>query len=143
VESLITGGGLLIFLIYTTVSALLVDPWDFETEGRLLLSPLFERLITPGWMPDFVSPALLILWATAGFRTTCYYYRRTYYNARRPRPGTMTAPAGASFLCPHALSAGSHSRSINSRPTAHTATTPTTNPSNRQLRPVRLPIRAI
>ena len=31
----------------------------------------------PGWMP--FSPALLILWAPAGFRLTCYYYRGAYY----------------------------------------------------------------
>jgi hypothetical protein len=33
----------------------------------------------PGWLP--FSPALLILWAPAGFRFTCYYYRGTYYKA--------------------------------------------------------------
>ncbi len=27
------------------------------------------------------SPAFLILWAPAGFRTTCYYYRGAYYKA--------------------------------------------------------------
>src|SRR5262245_48989544 len=31
----------------------------------------------PGWLPW--SPALLILWAPAGFRLTCYYYRGAYY----------------------------------------------------------------
>jgi len=33
----------------------------------------------PGWLPW--SPALLILWAPAGFRVTCYYYRGAYYKA--------------------------------------------------------------
>jgi hypothetical protein len=33
----------------------------------------------PGWLP--FSPALLILWAPAGFRMTCYYYRGAYYKA--------------------------------------------------------------
>jgi len=33
----------------------------------------------PGWLP--ASPALLILWAPAGFRLTCYYYRGAYYKA--------------------------------------------------------------
>ena len=33
----------------------------------------------PAWMPW--SPALLILWAPAGFRMTCYYYRGAYYKA--------------------------------------------------------------
>lgn len=33
----------------------------------------------PDWLP--YSPALLILWAPAGFRLTCYYYRGAYYKA--------------------------------------------------------------
>jgi len=33
----------------------------------------------PAWLPG--SPALLILWAPAGFRLTCYYYRGAYYKA--------------------------------------------------------------
>lgn len=35
--------------------------------------------IWPDWLP--FSPALLILWAPAGFRLTCYYYRGAYYKA--------------------------------------------------------------
>jgi hypothetical protein len=37
----------------------------------------------PGWWPSWLlfSPALLILWAPAGFRLTCYYYRGAYYKA--------------------------------------------------------------
>ena len=34
----------------------------------------------PAWLPKF-SPAFLILWAPAGFRFTCYYYRGAYYKA--------------------------------------------------------------
>jgi hypothetical protein len=33
----------------------------------------------PPWLPW--SPAFLILWAPAGFRLTCYYYRGAYYKA--------------------------------------------------------------
>jgi hypothetical protein len=37
----------------------------------------------PSWFPSWLpfSPALLILWAPAGFRLTCYYYRGAYYKA--------------------------------------------------------------
>jgi len=37
----------------------------------------------PGWWPSWApfSPAFLILWAPAGFRFTCYYYRGAYYKA--------------------------------------------------------------
>jgi hypothetical protein len=33
------------------------------------------------WLPAWLSPALLILWAPGGFRLTCYYYRKAYYRA--------------------------------------------------------------
>src|SRR5262245_31689173 len=33
----------------------------------------------PDWLP--FSPALLLLWAPAGFRLTCYYYRGAYYKS--------------------------------------------------------------
>ena len=37
----------------------------------------------PAWWPSWApfSPAFLILWAPAGFRLTCYYYRGAYYKA--------------------------------------------------------------
>jgi hypothetical protein len=39
--------------------------------------------IQPGWWPAWLifSPAFLVLWAPAGFRFTCYYYRGAYYKA--------------------------------------------------------------
>ena len=42
----------------------------------------------PGWLPW--SPALLILWAPAGFRLTCYYYRGAYYKAFWADPPSCT-----------------------------------------------------
>ena len=57
-------------------------------EGKLYgwepyLSPFYSPLIDPShhWLPKFLSPALLILGAPLGFRTTCYYYRKAYYRA--------------------------------------------------------------
>jgi len=52
--------------------------------GTSYLSPLYSPLLftsAPGWWPSFVpfSAAMLILWAPAGFRFTCYYYRGAYY----------------------------------------------------------------
>ena len=38
-----------------------------------------EAGLVAGWLP--FSPALLILWAPALFRLTCYYYRGAYYKA--------------------------------------------------------------
>jgi hypothetical protein len=80
-EPLLVGSGLLIFILYSTFAALLGPVWAFETQNGLYLSPFFEPLIHPAWMPAWFSPALFILWAPLGFRTTCYYYRRAYYRA--------------------------------------------------------------
>lgn len=65
------------FLVYATVRAF---------EGKYYwyapyLSPFYSPLIDPEhhWWP--LSPALLILGGPAGFRFTCYYYRKAYYRA--------------------------------------------------------------
>jgi hypothetical protein len=42
----------------------------------------------PGWLP--FSAAILILWAPAGFRVTCYYYRGAYYKAFWADPPSCT-----------------------------------------------------
>jgi len=46
----------------------------------------------PTWWPDWLpwSPAFLILWAPAGFRLTCYYYRGAYYKAFWADPPACT-----------------------------------------------------
>src|SRR5207249_2785889 len=46
----------------------------------------------PGWWPGWLlfSPALLVLWAPAGFRVTCYYYRGAYYKAFWADPPACT-----------------------------------------------------
>jgi hypothetical protein len=43
------------------------------------LSPFYSPLLSFTWWK--FSPALLILGAPLGFRTTCYYYRKAYYRA--------------------------------------------------------------
>jgi hypothetical protein len=65
------------FLVYATWRAF---------EGKFYewgpyLSPFYSPLIDPQhhWWP--LSPAVLILGAPAGFRFTCYYYRKAYYRA--------------------------------------------------------------
>ncbi len=61
-----------------------------ESEGSHVLSPLFSPLIIPGesglgtFVPEslyWVSPAMFILAIPAGFRMTCYYYRKAYYRS--------------------------------------------------------------
>jgi hypothetical protein len=65
------------FLVYATWRAF---------EGKFYwaapyLSPFYSPLIDPNhhWWP--LSPAVLILGGPAGFRFTCYYYRKAYYRA--------------------------------------------------------------
>ena len=43
------------------------------------LSPFYSPLLSFSWWK--YSPAILILSAPLGFRTTCYYYRKAYYRA--------------------------------------------------------------
>jgi len=63
-----------------------------ESQGSHVLSPLFSPLIYPdenSWIPKelwWMSPAMFILIFPAGFRGTCYYYRKAYYRAFFQQP---------------------------------------------------------
>ena len=78
------------FVVYSTWAALANGHYTFGP----YLSPMYSPLLfggpdawissgVPGWFPHWLpwSPAVLILWAPAGFRLTCYYYRGAYYKA--------------------------------------------------------------
>jgi hypothetical protein len=82
--------GLGAFVVYSTWAAL---QGEHYTHGPYL-SPFYSPELwgnsshavfgtLPGWWPAWLpySPAILILWAPAGFRLTCYYYRGAYYKA--------------------------------------------------------------
>jgi len=43
------------------------------------LSPFYSPPIAVGGIP--ISPAWWVLWVPAGFRATCYYYRKAYYRS--------------------------------------------------------------
>jgi len=91
--------GLSVFIVYSTWAAFQgAHYWS----GRYL-SPFYSPEIfgdsphswfgrKPGWWPAWLpfSPALLILWAPAGFRLTCYYYRGAYYKAFWADPPACT-----------------------------------------------------
>jgi len=66
-----------------------------ESNGNHVLSPLYSPLIIPGagglgsMVPTFLwwmSPAMFILIIPAGFRGTCYYYRKAYYRSLLASP---------------------------------------------------------
>jgi hypothetical protein len=43
------------------------------------LSPFYSPPVRVAGVP--ISPAFWVLWAPAGFRATCYYYRKAYYRS--------------------------------------------------------------
>jgi len=66
------------FIVYATFRAFENDYYQVGP----YLSPFYSPLIpTSGWGIPFLSPAMLILPGPAGFRLTCYYYRKAYYRA--------------------------------------------------------------
>ena len=90
IQPILTFIPLLAFVIYSTWAAFQGDHYHFGN----YLSPFYSPEIfgdsphalfgaKPSWIPSWIpfSPALLILWAPAGFRMTCYYYRGAYYKA--------------------------------------------------------------
>lgn len=82
--------GLSAFIVYSTWAAF----QNAHYAHGSLLSPFYSPELfgdsphawfgpKPSCYPAFLpwSPAFLILWAPAGFRLTCYYYRGAYYKA--------------------------------------------------------------
>ncbi|MBI2026735.1 MAG: succinate dehydrogenase [Deltaproteobacteria bacterium] len=67
--------GLSLFGIYSAWAAFQGEHYQWGP----YLSPFYSPLIVVDWWKW--SPAFLILWAPAGFRATCYYYRKAYYRA--------------------------------------------------------------
>jgi hypothetical protein len=84
--------GLSTFIVYATWAAF--QGQHYTVHGTSYLSPFYSPVLwgpgdhawfgpLPLWWPNWIpySPAFLILWAPAGFRLTCYYYRGAYYKA--------------------------------------------------------------
>ena len=82
--------GLSAFVVYATWAALQGEHYTYGP----YLSPFYSPELwgksphawfgeLPSWWPNWLpySPAFLIVWAPAGFRLTCYYYRGAYYKA--------------------------------------------------------------
>jgi hypothetical protein len=92
------------FIVYATWAAMQGDHYEWGP----YLSPFYSPLLfgahawfgaKPTWLPTWVTPALLILWAPAGFRLTCYYYRGAYYKAFwADPPGCAVGEPRASYL---------------------------------------------
>ncbi len=94
VQPLLTFLGLATFVVYSTWAAFQGAHYAWGPYLSPMYSPpLFDAPGIdshhawfgpwPSWWPSWIpaSPAFLILWAPAGFRFTCYYYRGAYYKA--------------------------------------------------------------
>jgi hypothetical protein len=97
VQPLLVTIGLSSFVIYATWAALQGNHYACGPYLSPFYSPLFfgdSRHAwfgpRPAWLPAFISPAMLILWAPAGFRLTCYYYRGAYYKSFWADPPSCT-----------------------------------------------------
>ena len=118
---LLTLLGLSTFIIYSTWAAFQAASYHFDGGGADYLSPFYSPVLfdaagvesghawfgaAPSWWPGFLpySPAFLILWAPAGFRLTCYYYRGAYYKAFwADPPSCAVGEPRKSYLGEHSL----------------------------------------
>ncbi|MBI4527810.1 MAG: succinate dehydrogenase [Deltaproteobacteria bacterium] len=78
--------GLGSFIVYTTWAALQNAHYYAPPYLSPFYSPCISANCTHVTVPLIgswwnLSPAILILWIPAGFRATCYYYRKAYYRA--------------------------------------------------------------
>jgi hypothetical protein len=108
----VTAAVLVSFLVYAHYRLFDGILWGSGNHGQLnwwhqtTLAQHGVHYLSPFFSPNFydwfglsapipyVSAALLILWAPAGFRTTCYYYRKAYYRSlfANPPACAVTSP---------------------------------------------------
>ena len=86
IEPLLIVIGFSAFIVYTTWAALQNAHYYVEPYLSPFYSPCITANCTHLTLPVIgtwwnLSPAILILWIPAGFRTTCYYYRKAYYRS--------------------------------------------------------------
>lgn len=75
VEPALVATGFTLFIVYATWRAFANEFYEVNQ----YLSPFYSpKIALDFWQ---WSPAILILWIPAGFRATCYYYRKAYYRA--------------------------------------------------------------
>lgn len=69
------------FIVYTTFRVFYNNYYIISSATSAeILSPFYSPLLLRDG-PRWLSPAIFILWVPAGFRLTCYYYRKAYYRA--------------------------------------------------------------
>ncbi len=86
--------GFTLFIIYATFRAFENNYYEINQ----YLSPFYSpKIILEFWK---FSPAILVLWIPAGFRATCYYYRKAYYRSYfMDPPACGVGHGGGSSYC--------------------------------------------
>ena len=98
VAPMITAVVLGAFVVYGTFRAFYNAEYEVRNDTHAyLLSPFYSPLLIFDWLPSWISPAFLILWAPGGFRLTCYYYRKAYYRAFFADPPACAVGEPGSF----------------------------------------------
>jgi hypothetical protein len=96
VEPLLVAIGFGLFIVYATYRGLMGHYYEVDN----ILSPFYSPPILNGIANLPVSPAIAILWMPAGFRATCYYYRKAYYRAYfMDPPGCAVGHFGGDKYC--------------------------------------------
>ena len=73
---------LTLFGIYTIVRVIVNKHYAITTDGAHLQSPFFSPDLPGIFSFNTNLPwAFLVLWSPLGLRTTCYYYRKSYYRS--------------------------------------------------------------
>lgn len=102
----LVAAGLLAFIGYSIWAALRNGDFYAGNVHRDYLSPLYSPCLTHacttagyvwgGWSWWRISPAWLILIFPGAFRTTCYYYRKSYYRSFWLSPPACAVPDAGS-----------------------------------------------
>lgn len=81
IEPLLTAIILVGFVLYASFAGISNAHYEYGGYLSPFYSPLIEPTFLPVWLQPYISPAMFILVFPAGFRATCYYYRKAYYRS--------------------------------------------------------------
>jgi hypothetical protein len=76
-----TAAGLTAFGIYSIVIAAMGSDYLYTRGGARYLSPFYSPDLRSWGLHISFTYAFFVIWVPAGFRLTCYYYRKAYYRS--------------------------------------------------------------
>ena len=103
IEPMLVAIGFGLFIVYATFRVFENNYYEWGPYLSPFFSPKFMldlvKMLPPAVIP-YVPPAAFILWIPAGFRATCYYYRKAYYRAYfADPPGCSVSHFGGDKYC--------------------------------------------